>query len=137
MYLTLVYIFIHTFVQRRRGDIKNVCTCGGRGNDVANLSKRVWRCALQGYLSIGTATALSLGIKYFNKDENAVKYTVKAGFHLGKLSLVQERIGRHTVKNGISNLYILLKSALKMQEMPLQRPKFQKISKEICHPFSI
>ena len=33
---------------------------------------------------------------------------------------------RYTVKNGISNLYILLKSALKMQEMPFQRPKFQK-----------
>ena len=34
---------------------------------------------------------------------------------------------RYTVKNGISNLYILLKSALKMQEMPFQRPKFQKL----------
>ena len=34
---------------------------------------------------------------------------------------------RYTVKNGISNLYILLKSALKMQEMPFQRPKFQNI----------
>ena len=32
---------------------------------------------------------------------------------------------RYTVQNGISNLYILLKSALKMQEMPFQRPKFQ------------
>ena len=32
---------------------------------------------------------------------------------------------RYTVKNRISNLYILLKSALKMQEMPFQRPKFQ------------
>ena len=30
---------------------------------------------------------------------------------------------RDTVKNGISNLYILLKCALKMQEMPFQRPK--------------
>ena len=30
---------------------------------------------------------------------------------------------RYTVKNGISNLYISLKSALKMQEMPFQRPK--------------
>ena len=36
---------------------------------------------------------------------------------------------RYTVKNGISNLYILLKSALKMQEMPFQRPKFQNISR--------
>ena len=35
---------------------------------------------------------------------------------------------RYTVKNGISNLYIMLKSALKMQEMPFQRPKFQNIS---------
>ena len=35
---------------------------------------------------------------------------------------------RHTVKNGISNLYILLKSALKMQEMPFQRPKIEKRS---------
>ena len=35
---------------------------------------------------------------------------------------------RDTVKNGISNLYILFKSALKMHEMPFQRPKFQKIS---------
>ena len=32
-------------------------------------------------------------------------------------------------QNGISNLYILFKSALKMQEMPFQRPKFQNISK--------
>ena len=32
---------------------------------------------------------------------------------------------RYTVKNGISNLYILLRSALKIQEMPFQRPKFQ------------
>ena len=32
---------------------------------------------------------------------------------------------RYTVKNGISNLYILLKSVFKMQEMPFQRPKFQ------------
>ena len=39
---------------------------------------------------------------------------------------------RYTVKNGISNLYILLKSALKMQEMPFQRPKCQKISGEAC-----
>ena len=35
---------------------------------------------------------------------------------------------RYTVRNGISNLYILLKSALKMQEMPFQTPKFQKSS---------
>ena len=34
---------------------------------------------------------------------------------------------RYTVKNGISNLYILLKSALKMQKMPFQRPKFQNL----------
>ena len=39
---------------------------------------------------------------------------------------------RYTVKNGISNLYILLKSALKMQEMPFQRPKFQKIFGGTC-----
>ena len=39
---------------------------------------------------------------------------------------------RYTVKNGISNLYILLKSALKMQELPFQRPKFQKISGVVC-----
>ena len=39
---------------------------------------------------------------------------------------------RPKFKNGISNLYILLKSALKMQEMPFQRPKFQKISWVEC-----
>ena len=39
---------------------------------------------------------------------------------------------RYTVKNGISNLYILLKSALKMQEMPFQRPKFETISRGSC-----
>ena len=39
---------------------------------------------------------------------------------------------RYTVKNGISNLYILLKSTLKMQEMPFQRPKFQKIFGGAC-----
>ena len=40
---------------------------------------------------------------------------------------------RPTFQNGISNLYILLKSALKMQEMPFQRPKFQNISGGACH----
>ena len=35
-------------------------------------------------------------------------------------------------QNGISNPYILLKSALKMQEMPFQRPKFQKIYGGAC-----
>ena len=39
---------------------------------------------------------------------------------------------RYTVKNGISNLYILLKSALKMQEMSFQWPKFQNISGGPC-----
>ena len=39
---------------------------------------------------------------------------------------------RYTVKNGISNLYILLKCALKMQEMPFQRPKIKKISGGAC-----
>ena len=33
---------------------------------------------------------------------------------------------RYTVKNWISNVYILLKSALKMQEIPFQRPKISK-----------
>ena len=42
---------------------------------------------------------------------------------------MQEMPFRRTkFQNGISNLYILLKSALKMQEMPFQRSKFQKIS---------
>ena len=44
---------------------------------------------------------------------------------------------RYTVKNGISNLYILLKSALKMQEMPFQRPKFQKISLQLCRHYGL
>ena len=35
---------------------------------------------------------------------------------------------RPKFQNGISNLYILLRSALKMQEMPFQRPKFENIS---------
>ena len=35
---------------------------------------------------------------------------------------------RHTVKNGISNLYILLKSSLKMQEMPSQDPNFKNVT---------
>ena len=48
-----------------------------------------------------------------------------------------------TSKNGISNLFILLKSALKMQEMPFQRPKFQ-ISRvvpqnplKLCHHYGL
>ena len=52
---------------------------------------------------------------------------------------------RYTVKNGISNLYILLKSALKMQEMPFQRPKFQKHFRgamprtplQLCHHYGL
>ena len=39
---------------------------------------------------------------------------------------------RYTVKNGISNLYILLKRVLKMQEMPFQRPKFEKNFGRAC-----
>ena len=39
---------------------------------------------------------------------------------------------RPKFQNGISNLYILLKSALKMQEMPFQRPKFQNIFGGAC-----
>ena len=39
---------------------------------------------------------------------------------------------RPKFQNGISNLYILLKNALKMQEMPFQRPKFQIISGGKC-----
>ena len=39
---------------------------------------------------------------------------------------------RPKIQNGISNLYIFLKSALKMQEMPFQRPKFQKIFGGAC-----
>ena len=50
------------------------------------------------------------------------------GHPLGKVR--KHFLTRHIVKNWISNLYILLKSALKMQEMPFQRPKFQKISGE-------
>ena len=44
---------------------------------------------------------------------------------------------RYTVKNGILNLYSLLKSALKMQEMPFQRPKFQNISGGACPRFPL
>ena len=49
---------------------------------------------------------------------------------LGGWKVRKHFLTRYTVKNGISNLYILLKSALKMQEMPFQRPKFQNISEE-------
>ena len=39
---------------------------------------------------------------------------------------------RPKFKNGISNLYNLLKSALKMQEMPFQGPIFQNIFGRAC-----
>ena len=39
---------------------------------------------------------------------------------------------RPKFQNGISNQYILYKSALKLQEMPSQRPKFQKIFGGAC-----
>ena len=45
---------------------------------------------------------------------------------------IKHFLTRYTVKNGISNLYILLKSALKMQEILFQRPKFQNISGGAC-----
>ena len=44
---------------------------------------------------------------------------------------------KYTIKNGISNLYILLKSALKMQEMPFQKPKFQKIPLQFCRHYGL
>ena len=37
-------------------------------------------------------------------------------------------LNRYIVKNEIPNLYILLKSELKKQEMPFQRPTFQNLS---------
>ena len=52
--------------------------------------------------------------------------------HAPLLKVRKHFLTRYTVKNGISNLYILLKSALKMQKMPFQRPKFQKISGGEC-----
>ena len=66
------------------------------------------------------------------------RYTVRNGisnlYILLKSALkVQEMpFQRPKFQNGISNIYILLKSALKMQEMPFQRPKFQKISGGAC-----
>ena len=45
---------------------------------------------------------------------------------------VRKFFWRDIVKNGISNLYILFKCALKMQEMPFQRPKIQNISGGAC-----
>ena len=58
------------------------------------------------------------------------RYTVKNGISnlyilLKSVLKMQEMLFlRPAFQNGISNLYILLKSALKMQEMPFQRPKF-------------
>ena len=65
---------------------------------------------------------------------------IKSLFNLTKFNYVQTDtiissvfmrpcpLTRYTVKNVISNLYILHKSALQMQEMPFQRPKFQILS---------
>ena len=62
------------------------------------------------------------------------RYTVRNGisnlYILLKSALKMQEMPfqRYKFQNGISNLYILLKSALKMQEMPFQTPKFQKSS---------
>ena len=62
------------------------------------------------------------------------RYTLKIGFQTYIFCLKVHskcrkcRFRDPKFQNGISKLYILLKSALKMQEMPFQRPKFQKIS---------
>ena len=59
------------------------------------------------------------------------RYTVKNGISnlhiLLKSTLKRQEMPfqRSKFQNGISNLYILLRSALKMQEMPFQRPKFR------------
>ena len=57
------------------------------------------------------------------------KCVIKSYFILLKSALKMQEMPfqRPKFQNGISNLYILLKSALKMQEMPFQRPKFQNI----------
>ena len=60
------------------------------------------------------------------------RYTLKIGFQTYIFCLKVHskcrkcRFRDPKFQNGISKLYILLKSALKMQEMPFQRPKFQK-----------
>ena len=62
------------------------------------------------------------------------RYTVKNGisslYILLKSVLIMQGMPfqRPKFQNGISNLYILFKRAFKMQEMPFQRPKFQKNS---------
>ena len=58
---------------------------------------------------------------------HAVAYLGGACGHAPPRKVRKHFLTRYTVKNWISNLYILLKSALKMQEMPFQRPKFQKL----------
>ena len=52
---------------------------------------------------------------------------MKAVAYLGHTAMERPKLFTDviTVKNGISNLYILLQSALKMQRMPFQRPKLQ------------
>ena len=63
------------------------------------------------------------------------RYTVKNGIsNLYILLKMQEMpFQRPKFQNGISNLSILLKSALKMQEMPFQRPNRQYLS-YLCPP---
>ena len=52
--------------------------------------------------------------------------------HKSALKMQEMLFQRPKFQSGISNLYILLKCALKMQEMPVQRPKFQNISGGAC-----
>ena len=50
-----------------------------------------------------------------NVFSNLVKMKVQSKYFVNMV--------RNTVKNAVLDLYILLKSALKMQEIPFQRPK--------------
>ena len=61
-------------------------------------------------------------------DDLTVLSRLKAGLNFLAVYMSTPRSGEYTVKNGISNLYILLKSALKIPEMPFHRPSFQNIS---------
>ena len=77
------------------------------------------QCRMQ---TIGESAKFTLKLScYISTCIDQTQQRIQACSHAPPRNIRKNFLTRHTVKNGISNLYI----SLKMQEMPFQRPKIR------------